>query len=81
MDFLRLNNEFQMLQEKLDNYSKTEKKILEKLKRTEKQIIKLEDKKNKENSNMTQKILDLEIAYQKEIYNFLNELVLNSKES
>lgn len=76
MDFLKLNKEFLILQEKLDNNTKQEKKIKDTLKKIEKQIIKLEEKKKKETLEIDKMVIDLQIALKKEILLFLKDLVL-----
>lgn len=76
MDFLKLNKEFLILQEKLDNYTQQEKKIKDTLKKIEKQIIKLEEKKNKETLEIDKMVIDLQIVLKKEILLFLKDLGL-----
>lgn len=75
MDFLKLNNEFLALQERLDKYALQEKKLKEILRKLEKQIAKLEEKKIKEKQETDKIFIDLNIALKKEILLLFNDLV------
>ena len=75
MDFLKLNNEFLALQERLDKYALQEKKLKEILRKLEKQIAKLEEKKIKEKQETDKIFIDLNIALKKEILLLFNDLI------
>ena len=75
MDFLKINNEFQNLQKKLEESEKYIKNINNCIKKTDKEIIKLEQKieLNKDIISKTIDILLLEVK--KEFKDMLNDII------
>ncbi len=80
MDFLRLNNEFQNLQKKLEDSERYIKSINNYLKKLEKEIIKLEQKNETEKDVIQKSVNTLLIEIKKQFKSSLEEIVnVNNK--
>lgn len=80
MDFLRLNNEFQNLQKKLEDSERYIKNINNYLKRLEKEIIKLEQRNETEKDVIQKSVNTLLIEVKKQFKVSLEEIVnVNNK--
>lgn len=80
MDFLRLNNEFQNLQKKLEDSERYIKSINNYLKRLEKEIIKLEQRNETEKDVIQKSVNTLLIEIKKQFKVSLEEIVnVNNK--
>lgn len=80
MDFLRLNNEFQNLQKKLEDSERYIKSINNHLKRLEKEIIKLEQRNETEKDVIQKSVNTLLIEVKKQFKVSLEEIVnVNNK--
>lgn len=80
MDFLRLNNEFQNLQKKLEDSERYIKSINNYLKRLEKEIIKLEQRNETEKDVIQKSVNTLLIEVKKQFKVSLEEIVnVNNK--
>ena len=75
MDFLKLNNEFQNLQKKLDDSERYIKNINNYLKKLEKDIMKLEQKNELEKDTIQKTVNTLIIEIKKEFKKSLEEIV------
>ena len=79
MDFLKLNNEFQNLQKKLDDSERYIKSINNYLKKLEKDIMKLEQKNELEKDTIQKTVNTLIIEIKKEFKKSLEEIVSVNK--
>ena len=80
MDFLRLNNEFQNLQKKLEDSERYIKGINNYLKKIEKEIIKLEQKNETEKDIIQKFVNNLQKKKKKQFKASLEEIVnVNNK--
>ena len=75
MDFLRINNEFQNLQKKLEDCEQYLKSINSLIKKLEKDIIKLEQKNKTENDVIQKSVNNLILEIKKQFKNSLDEIV------
>ena len=79
MDFIKLNNEFQNLQKKLDDSERYIKNINNYLKKLEKDIMKLEQKNELEKDTIQKTVNTLIIEIKKEFKKSLEEIVSVNK--
>lgn len=80
MDFLRLNNEFQNLQKKLEDSEKYTKSINNYIKKIEKEIIKLEQRNEVEKDIIQKSINTLLVEIKKDFKSNLEKIVnVNNK--
>lgn len=81
MDFLRINNEFQNLQKKLEDSERYIKGINNYLKKIDKEIIRLEQKRDMEkdviNSSVDNLIIEIKKQFKKSLEDIIN---INNKE-
>ena len=81
MDFLRINNEFQNLQKKLEDSERYIKGINNYLKKLDKEIIRLEQKRDMEkdviNSSVDNLIIEIKKQFKKSLEDIIN---INNKE-
>lgn len=80
MDFLKLNSEFQNLQKQLEESMTLQKKIKQLVKNLEKEINKLEQKRNTETDILNKAIIEYKMEFLKKQKNDL-ETVMLIKES
>lgn len=75
MDFLRINNEFQNLQKKLEDCEQYLKSINSLIKKLEKDITKLEQKNETEKDVIQKSVNNLILEIKKQFKNSLDEIV------
>ena len=75
MDFLKLNNEFQNLQKKLEESEKYRKNINDYIKRIDKEIMKLEKSNETEKDNIEKMINNLILEIKKDVKMTLQEII------
>lgn len=75
MDFLKLNNEFQNLQKKLEESEIYVKKINNYIRKIDKDILKLEQKIEIDNDNLQRNINILILEIKKEFKNILEDIL------
>jgi len=81
MDFLRINNEFQNLQKKLEDSERYIKGINNYLKKLDKEIIRLEQKRDMEKDVINSSVDNLIIEIKKQFKKSLEEIInINNKE-
>ena len=78
MDFLRLNNEFQNLQKKLEDSERYTKSINNYIKKIEKEIIKLEQRNETEKDTIQQSINNLLFEIKTDFISNLEKIVIVS---
>lgn len=78
MDFAKINNEFLEFQKKLKIYEEQRAKLLEKLKKDEKEILKLENSFNKENDIIQKNYLQFLISIKKSNYDELYNIIYSN---
>ncbi|HPE14338.1 MAG TPA: hypothetical protein PLT65_00670 [Bacilli bacterium] len=78
MDFAKINNEFLEFQKKLKTYEEQRVKLLEKLKKDEKEILKLENSFNKETDIIQKNYLQFLVLIKKNNYNELYDIVYSN---
>ena len=81
MDFSKINNEFLEIQKKLSVYEEQKIKVFEKLKKDEKDILKLETKINNETDIVNKSYLQLLIIIKKQNYSELYDIFYSNKKA